>query len=62
MVIVTPYVVNPVQEQELSVPTDGLALATDRQTILFGRLNRTYGKPGARPNGVYHGNVGYIVE
>jgi pilus assembly protein CpaC len=62
VVIVTPYVVNPVQEEELALPTEGLALATDRQGILFGRLNRTYGKTGRRPSGVYHGNVGYIVE
>jgi pilus assembly protein CpaC len=62
VVIVTPYVVNPVNEQQLSVPTDGLALATDRQAILFGRLNKIYGKPGKRPDGVYHGNVGYIVD
>jgi pilus assembly protein CpaC len=62
VVIVTPYVVNPVQEQDLSLPTEGLVLATDRQGYLFGRLNRTYGKPGREPRGVYHGNVGYIVE
>jgi pilus assembly protein CpaC len=62
VVIVTPYVVNPVQEDELALPTEGLALATDRQTILFGRLNKIYGKPGRRPTGVYHGNVGYIVD
>jgi len=62
VVIVTPYVVNPVHEQQLALPTDGLALSTDRQAILFGRLNRTYGRPGKRPDGVYHGNVGYIVD
>jgi len=62
VVIVTPYVSNPVQEQELAWPTDGLALASDRQTVLFGRLNKIYGKPGARPAGIYHGNVGYIVD
>lgn len=62
VVIVTPYVVNPVNEGELALPTEGLALATDRQAILFGRLNKIYGKPGRRPNGVYHGNVGYIVD
>ncbi|WP_368911894.1 type II and III secretion system protein family protein [Taklimakanibacter deserti] len=62
VVIVTPYVVNPVNEEQLSLPTDGLALATDRQAILFGRLNKIYGKPGKRPDGVYHGNVGYIVD
>ncbi|MGE3872740.1 MAG: type II and III secretion system protein family protein [Parvibaculaceae bacterium] len=62
VVIVTPYVVNPVHEDALVLPTEGLALATDRQAILFGRLNRIYGKPGKRPTGVYHGNVGYIVD
>lgn len=62
VVIVTPYVVNPVNEQELALPTDGLAPATDRQAILFGRLNRTYGSPGKKPSGAYHGNVGYIVD
>ncbi|MGE0147079.1 MAG: type II and III secretion system protein family protein [Parvibaculaceae bacterium] len=62
VVIVTPYVVNPVNEDELTLPTQGLALASDRQTILFGRLNKVYGRPGKKPAGVYHGNVGYIVE
>lgn len=62
VVIVTPYVVNPVSEQQLSMPTDGLRNATDKQAILFGRLNKIYGAPGKTPNGVYHGNVGYIVD
>lgn len=62
VVIVTPYVVNPVQEQDLAVPTEGLINATDRQAILFGRLNKVYGSPGKRPSGAYHGNVGYIVD
>jgi pilus assembly protein CpaC len=62
VVIVTPYIVNPVNEQQLAMPTDGLANATDMQGILFGRLNRVYGAPGKKPDGVYHGNVGYIVE
>ena len=62
VVIVTPYVVNPVNEQQLAMPTDGLKPATDKQAILFGRLNKIYGGPGKGPEGVYHGNVGYIVE
>lgn len=62
VVIVTPYVVNPVNEQQLAMPTDGLNPASDKQAILFGRLNRIYGGPGKGPDGVYHGNVGYIVE
>jgi pilus assembly protein CpaC len=62
VVIVTPYVVNAVPEEELAVPTEGLINATDVQAILFGRLNMVYGTPGRRPAGVYHGNVGYIVD
>ena len=62
VIIVTPYVVNPVNEQQLAMPTDGLQNATDKQAILFGRLNKIYGGPGKGPDGVYHGNVGYIVE
>jgi pilus assembly protein CpaC len=61
-VIVTPYTVNPVNESQLATPVDGLNIATDAQTILLGRLNKVYGSPGAAPNGVYHGNVGYIVK
>lgn len=62
VVIVTPYVVNPVNEQQLATPMDGLNNASDTQGIFFGRLNRVYGAPGKKPNGVYHGNVGYIVD
>jgi pilus assembly protein CpaC len=61
-VIVTPYIVNPVHESDLATPADGFNSATDRQAILFGRLNKTYGTPGKHPNGVYHGKVGYIIE
>lgn len=62
VVIVTPYVVNPVQEEDLAMPTEGLIPATDRQGILFGRLNKVYGSHGKKPDGSYHGNVGYIVD
>ena len=46
----------------LATPLDGLNTPTDRQAILFGRLNKTYGTRGKHPNGVYHGKVGYIIE
>lgn len=62
VVIVTPYVINAVNEQQLATPLDGLNNATDKQGILFGRLNKIYGAPGKAPGGVYHGNVGYIVD
>ena len=62
VVIVTPYLVSPVNEKQLATPADRFNPATDRQAILFGRLNQVYGTAGKRPNGVYHGNVGYIIE
>jgi pilus assembly protein CpaC len=62
VVIVTPVIVDPVSEKQLATPLDGFNDATDRQTILLGRLNKVYGAAGPPPQGVYHGNVGYIVE
>ncbi len=62
VVIVTPYIVNPVAEKNLVTPADGFSDPTDIQGTLFGRLNKVYGTPGKHPNGVYHGTVGYIIE
>ena len=62
VVIVTPYIVNPTSESALATPLDGFNASTDRQALLFGRLNKVYGTPGKHPNGVYHGKVGYIIE
>lgn len=62
VVIVTPYLVGSVAERELATPADRLNTPTDRQTILLGRLNKVYGTAGKNPDGVYHGNVGFIVE
>jgi pilus assembly protein CpaC len=62
VVIVTPFVVDAVHDKHLATPLDGLNIATDRQTILFGRLHKIYGVAGHAPKGGYHGSVGYIVE
>jgi pilus assembly protein CpaC len=62
VVIVTPYLVGTVAENQLSTPADRFNVPTDRQTILLGRLNKVYGTAGQNPDGVYHGTVGFIVE
>lgn len=62
VVIVTPYLVGSVAEKQLVTPIDRLNTPTDIQTILLGRLNKVYGTAGQNPDGVYHGNVGFIVE
>ena len=61
VIIVTPYIVTPVNEKQLVTPIDRAAVATDTQTILFGRLNKVFGN-NTGPKNTYHGNVGFIVE
>ena len=62
VVLVTPYIVNSVGTNQLASPDDNFNPPTDRQGILWGRLNKVYGTPGKHENGVYHGTVGYIIE
>lgn len=63
MILVTPYVVQPVAQKDLSRPDDGFADAPDASSILLGRLNRIYGIQGkVDPRKVFHGNVGFILN
>jgi pilus assembly protein CpaC len=65
MVIVTPYIVRAVSQQDLSRPDDGYADASDASTTLLGRFNRLYGTPGQadpRAPGPYRGNVGFFLD
>ena len=63
VVIVTPYLVNPVAEQMLATPVDGFAPASEADTLLLGRLNAVYGVKGAEPKGKgVEGPVGFIME
>jgi pilus assembly protein CpaC len=62
VVIVTPYVVRQESRKKLSQPTDGWADASDPQTVLLGKLNRTYGVVGGPPPGAYRGKVGFILD
>lgn len=61
VIIVTPYIVQPVNEKQLVTPVDKAIVATDTQTILFGRLNKVFGAK-SQGKSTYHGNVGFIVE
>lgn len=60
--IVTPYMVKPVARDELSTPSDNLQNPSDHDHYLLGRLNRIYGVSGEKPEGPYHGHVGFIVK
>ncbi len=62
VVIVTPYLVNPVATAKLNTPDKNFNPATERQSLFFGKLHKTYGTNGRAPSGKYNGNVGFIVE
>lgn len=63
VVIVTPYVVNPVARQKLARPDGGFAPASDAKANFLGQLNRVYGRRRTvMPVGSYKGNYGFIVE
>lgn len=63
VVIVTPYLVDATSQQNLRTPDHGFANPSDVKTILFGKLNRLYGK-NEKPIDVnsYTAPVGFIEE
>lgn len=63
VVIVTPFVVDPVARSKLARPDDGFIPPDDVHATLIGNLNRVYGKrPEQPPAGTYNGRFGFIVE
>ncbi len=62
VIIVTPYIVNPAAQRELSRPDDGFADPTDPQTVFLNQLNRTYGLRGTADARSYRGNYGFIND
>jgi pilus assembly protein CpaC len=62
VVMVTAYLVDPVAEQRLAGPDDGFVVPSDAETILFGRLNKIYGRAAQLPPTVAKNAVGYIVQ
>lgn len=63
MIIVTPYVVKPVNPADLVRPDDGFVEATDPQSWLLGRVNRLYSTT-SNPQAArgFKGRVGFIVD
>jgi pilus assembly protein CpaC len=63
VVIVTPYLVKPVARAELNRPDDNFTPASDGAGNFLGRVNRVYGTMKTdKPNGRYHGVVGFIYK
>jgi pilus assembly protein CpaC len=65
VVIVTPYLVQPTNPNNLQTPADGLKIASDAETILLGHINSAYHAPpaaAAAAQANYQGPVGYVIE
>ncbi|MBV9995578.1 MAG: type II and III secretion system protein family protein [Caulobacteraceae bacterium] len=63
VIIVTPYIVSPTSPADLQTPIDGLQMPDDSETLLLGRLNKTYNHPAQTSGGrTYQGPYGYVVE
>jgi len=65
VVIVTPYIIRPVDpSQKLKLPTDGFVTASDIDIYLFGRLYKQYGrsKNAVQKIPILNGPIGYIMK
>lgn len=65
VIIIEAFIVSPVSAGTLQTPADGLQIANDAQTILFGQLNQHYApaaSAGAEPAPAWTGPVGYVIE
>jgi pilus assembly protein CpaC len=63
VIIVTPYLARPVSRGELAKPDDNFNAASDGAGMFLGRVNRVYGTMKTnKPDGRYHGVVGFIYK
>ncbi len=65
VIIVEAYIVSPTSPGRMQTPADGLRIANDAQTILFGQLNQHYGGRNAAVDAAdagWTGPVGYVIE
>jgi pilus assembly protein CpaC len=64
VIIIEAYIVSPTSPGRLQTPADGLILANDAQTLLFGQLNQQYRGSGERAadDASWTGPVGFVIE
>lgn len=65
VIIIEAYIVSPTSPGRMQTPADGLIIANDAQTLLFGQLNQQYRPAGASTTGAdagWTGPVGYVIE
>ncbi|MGX7876643.1 type II and III secretion system protein family protein [Mesorhizobium sp. ORM6] len=63
VIIITPYLARPVARNDLAKPDDNFNAASDGAAMFLGKVNRVYGTMQTdKPNGRYHGVVGFIYK
>ena len=62
MITATPYIVKPMEPNQVQRPDDGFVEAHDAQAVLLGRLNKIYGTSGGPIPQAYKGRVGFIAD
>lgn len=63
VILVTPYLVNPVPANTIAVPTDYSAPASDAEAIFLGKLETQYGVGGGGGmRGGFSGSVGFVLD
>ena len=63
VIMVSPYIIRPVMNTALALPTDGFAPASDVDLYLLGRLHGVYLPPALPPQQPsLKGPIGYIME
>ena len=63
VILVTPYLVNPVPAGTIAVPTDFSTPATDAEAIFLGKLENQYGVAGSGGmRGGFSGSVGFVLD
>lgn len=65
VIIIEAYIVSPTSPGRMQTPADGLVIANDAQTLLFGQLNQQYRPAGtatAAASAGWSGPVGYVIE
>ena len=68
VILVTPYLVRPVDEPVMALPTDGYKAPSDIERILMGRLHSAQLQPGRggplspEGNPRLAGPVGFVLE
>ncbi len=62
VIVIEAFLVDPVGAGRMQTPADGLRIASDARTLLFGQINEAYGTPGQPTSSQWQGPVGYVIE